>query len=188
MSVQGTSELQSLIQDCRAGKREARAQIYRQFYNYAMSICLRYSRDREEAKEIVNDGFLKIFAKLDKYDRGRSFQAWLRRIMINASIDFYRRNQKHYQQTDLATAHHIGIEPEGLSGLTEQEILLAVQKLPPSYRMVFVLFVIEGYKHTEIAKELGISVGTSKSNLSKARSKLKHSLAHLSVNKQTYHE
>ena len=132
-----SSDIKTLIRDSIQGDREARAALYRQFYNYGMSICLRYSRDREEAKEIVNDGFLKIFAKLDKYDPKRSFQGWIRRIMINASIDFYRRNQKHYHQADLEAAHHIGVAAKGLSSLTEQEIMDAVQQLPPSYRMVF---------------------------------------------------
>ncbi|MEM7372916.1 MAG: sigma-70 family RNA polymerase sigma factor [Bacteroidota bacterium] len=187
MRVSLTSDIQPLIQACQEGQRDARASLYRQFYNYAMSICLRYSKDREEAKEIVNDGFLKIFAKLDKYDHRKSFQGWLRRIMINASIDFYRRNQKHYHQADLEAAKHMGVEAHGLSSLTQQEIMDAVQKLPPSYRMVFNLFVVEGYKHEEIAEELGISIGTSKSNLAKARAKLKVSLAHHYANNLNYH-
>jgi RNA polymerase sigma-70 factor (ECF subfamily) len=179
----GTSQaanLQDLILGCQEGRRESRADLYRAFYDYAMSICLRYSRDREEAKEIVNDGFLKVFAHIkDKYDSSRSFKSWLRRILINAAIDFYRRNEKHYHALDIVYARDVVVEPDALSQLTEAEIMEAVQQLPPSYRYVFNLYVVEGFKHHEIAQKLNISVGTSKSNLAKARMKLKMMLQHL---------
>lgn len=162
-----------LIRDCRKGKRESQKELYRQFYNYAMSICLRYSRDREEAKEIVNDGFVKVFTKLDKYTDSMSFKGWMRRIMINSAIDFYRKNEKHYHSMDIVYAQGVSVDEEGVSKLSEEEIMNAVQQLPPSYRIVFNLYVVEGFKHEEISYKLNISIGTSKSNLAKARMKLK---------------
>ena len=138
-----------------------------------MSICLRYSKNRQEAEEIVNDGFIKILSNLDKYNVNLSFKGWLRRIMINTSIDFFRKNEKHYNSLDIVYAQNVSVSAEGLKKLSEEEIMNVVQNLPPSYRMVFNLFVVEGYKHDEIAQKLGISVGTSKSNLAKARMKLK---------------
>lgn len=141
-----------------------------------MGVCLRYSRTRDEAIEILNDGFLKIFTKLDKYSHGLSFKGWLRKIMINSAIDYFRRNEKHYHSLDISHAHYESTNENILDQLSEQEIISAIQRLPPSYRMVFNLFAIEGYKHEEIANMLNISVGTSKSNLSVSRNKLQKML------------
>ncbi len=171
-----SKHLNSLITLCRKGYREHQEELYLMFYNYAMSICLRYSKDREEAVEIVNDGFVKMFSKLDKYRDDTSFKSWLRRILINASIDYYRKNQKHYRNVDISYAKHEYITEDAVSKISEKEIIALIQHLPPSYRVVFNLFVIEGFNHREIAGKLGISVGTSKSNLAIARSKLKRQL------------
>ena len=137
-----------------------------------MGICLRYSRTREEAMEIVNDGFMKIFKKLDKYSQGLSFKGWLRKVMINSAIDYYRRNEKHYHSLDISHGKYETSVETILDKLSEQDIIVAIQRLPPSYRMVFNLFAIEGYHHEEIANQLNISTGTSKSNLAIARTKL----------------
>jgi RNA polymerase sigma factor (sigma-70 family) len=138
-----------------------------------MGICLRYSRMREEAIEIVNDGFIKIFSKLDHYSVGMSFKGWLRKVMINSAIDYFRRNEKHYHSLDISHVHYEASSDDALDKLSEKEIIAAIQLLPPSYRLVFNLFVVEGYKHEEIANKLNISVGTTKSNLAIARNKLK---------------
>jgi RNA polymerase sigma-70 factor (ECF subfamily) len=178
-----SQRLDSLITLCRKGYREQQEELYLMFYNYAMSICLRYSKDREEAVEIVNDGFVKMFASLDRYRDNNRFKAWLRRILINAAIDYYRKNEKHYRNVDISYAKYEYVTEDALSKISEKEIIELIQELPPSYRMVFNLFVIEGFNHREIAKKLDISVGTSKSNLSIARSKLKRKL--LTMNKQS---
>ncbi len=141
-----------------------------------MGICLRYSRTREEAVEIVNDGFVKIFKKLDKYSQGLSFKGWLRKVMINSAIDYYRRNERHYHSLDISHGKYETTALTVFDNLSEQDIIASIQKLPPSYRMVFNLYVIEGYKHDEIANQLNISVGTSKSNLAIARNKLQKML------------
>lgn len=176
--------LDNLISSCREGLGDKQEELYLMFYNYAMSICLRYSKDREEAIEIVNDGFVKLFSNLDKYADRTSFKAWLRRIMINASIDYYRRNEKHYHNVDISYAKHEYISEDALSKITAKEIMALIQELPPSYRMVFNLFVVEGLNHREISTKLNISIGTSKSNLAIARSKLKRRL--ISVQKESY--
>ena len=133
---------------------------------------MRYSRTREEATEVMNDGFIKIFAKLHKYSRGLPFKSWIRKVMINSSIDCFRRNEKHYHALDISHGHYESLSETVIEKLSEQEILQAIQQLPPSYKMVFNLFAIEGYKHSEIANMLNISEGTSKSNLAIARNKL----------------
>ena len=152
--------------------------MYKAFYAYAIGICLRYSRIRDEAIEIVNDGFLKIFTKLDKYSKGLSFKGWVRKIMIHSAIDYFRRNEKHYHSLDISYAQYQD-DPSTekvLDKLAAEEIMKAIQNLPPSYRMVFNLYVVDGFKHEEIANQLNISVGTSKSNLAVARDKLKRML------------
>lgn len=167
-----------LLDSCKRGDSTAQEELYKSFYNYAMGIALRYSRDREEAIEIVNDGFFKVFINLDKFTKGLSFKGWLRRIVINSAIDYYRRNEKHYHGVDISYARQEQISEDVLDEISEKEIMDLIQGLPPSYRMVFNLYVIEGYKHEEIAQKLNISVGTSKSNLSVARTKLQ-----LAINK-----
>jgi len=141
-----------------------------------MGVCLRYSRTRDEAIDVINDGFMKIFNNLDKYSYGLSFRGWLRKIMINAAIDYFRRNEKHYHSLEISHIQYNDPTENILDQLGEQEIIAAVQRLPPSYRMAFNLFVIEGYHHEEIANMMNITVGTSKSNLAIARNKLKKML------------
>lgn len=138
-----------------------------------MGVCLRYSRNREEAIEILNEGFLKVFLNLDKYTQGLSFKGWVRRVMINSAIDYFRRNERHYHSLDISHAQYASTSESILDTISEKEIIDAVQRLPASYRIVFNLHVIEGYKHEEIANQLNISSGTSKSNLAMARNKLK---------------
>lgn len=166
-----------LIKACRKSDRAAQDQLYLAFYSYAMSVGLRYSRDRQEAIEIVNDGFFKIFTNLDKYTEGLSFKGWLRKIVVNAAIDYYRRNEKHYHSVDISYAGAEVITKDVLDDISEKEIIALIQDLPSSYRLVFNLHVLEGYKHEEIAQKLNISVGTSKSNLSIARTKLQMAIA-----------
>ena len=166
-------DLYKLLDSCRKGDRNSQDRLYRDFYAYSMGICLRYSRTREEAIEILNDGYVKIFFKLDLYSPGLSFKGWLRKVMINSAIDYYRRNEKHYHSLDISHGQYESSTETILDHLSEQEIVAAIQLLPPSYRMVFNLYVIEGYKHEEISNQLNISVGTSKSNLSIARNKLR---------------
>ncbi len=166
-------ELYKLLDSCRKADRDSQNRLYKDYYRYAMGICIRYSRTREEAIEILNDGFVKIFSKLDQYSPGLSFKGWLRKVMINSAIDYFRRNEKHYNSLDISHVQYESSTETVLDHLSEQEIISAIQLLPPSYRMVFNLYVIEGYKHEEIANQLNISVGTTKSNLAIARNKLK---------------
>ena len=147
------------------------------YYSYAMGICIRYSRSADEAVEILNDGFLKIFSKLSLYSPGLSFNGWLRKIMINSAIDYFRRNERHYHSLDISHVQDESMSENVLDKLSAEEIISLIQRLPPSYRMVFNLFVIEGYHHEEIANQLNITVGTSKSNLAMARNKLKKMLS-----------
>lgn len=179
VNKQSSDMLATLLDSCSKGSRSGQKQLYQHFYNYAMSICLRYAPNKEEAQEIMNDGFLKVFKKLHTFDRSKPFRMWLRRIMINTAIDYYRRRKKNITSLDLVQASDKATEADALDDISAREILQLVQELPPSYRLIFNLYVIEGYKHEEIAEKLNIHVGTSKSNLAKARKHLKKKLYQL---------
>jgi len=141
-----------------------------------MSICLRYSKNADEAVEVLNDGFMKVLTKIKKYDQNRSFKGWLRKIMINTALDNYRHNLKYYHSYDVENGEAAPVAENALSDMAYQEIVAMVQNLSPAYRTVFNLYVVDGYTHEEIAEMLRISVGTSKSNLSKARENLRNML------------
>ena len=167
-----------LIKGCRKGDRSSQLRLYEHFYAYGMGICLRYSSNREEALEVLNDGFLKAFTKVDLYNPIYPFKVWLRKILINASIDYHRKYHK------LASAEELGYEAEvkastynvGLENLAYDDLLKVMQQLTPAYRLVFNLYIVDGLTHKEIADKLGINEGTSKSNLSKARKKIQELL------------
>ncbi len=138
-----------------------------------MGICLRYANNRDEAAEVMNQGFFKVFTRIETYDTSRPFKAWLGRIMMNVSIDYYRANLKMAYTDDLEKAEGISDGDFADKKLNYDDLLAMVQRLPNAYRTVFNLFAIDGYSHEEIGEMLGISPGTSKSNLHKARQKLK---------------
>ncbi len=165
---------EELLQKSVRGDRKSQEKLYRQFYGFAMGVCVRYTQSRDEALEIVNDSFLKVFTKGDQYDSKYPFKAWFRRIIVNTALDFYRSQQKHYFHENIEEAYEISSNDSSpLSQLNHEEILMLIQRLPSGYKTVFNLFVIDGFSHEEISNQLGISVGTSKSNLSRAREALR---------------
>ena len=138
-----------------------------------MSICLRYASNRDEASEILNDAFMKIFTNLKKFDFGKPFKPWLRKILVNTAINHYHKKQREIHVEDMQNAHNASDTEKILSGISYQEVISLLQRLPPAYRTVFNLYVIEGYSHEEISNMLNIAIGTSKSNLFKAKEQLK---------------
>jgi RNA polymerase sigma-70 factor (ECF subfamily) len=164
--------LESVIAACIDQNSQAQRTLIKLFLGYAKSICSRYSSNEQEVEEIINDGFLKIFTNLSKYDTAQPFKAWLRTIMVNTAIDYYRSNQKYRLQISTEDIEVTDFDDDIISRLSVEEIMGLVHKLSPTYRMVFMLYVVEGYKHREIAERLGIQEGTSKSNLQDARIKL----------------
>jgi RNA polymerase sigma factor (sigma-70 family) len=169
----GDNELHQLIRGGINQERISQKLLYKAFYGFAMAICLRYTGDRDEAAEVMNQGFLKVFNNIHRCDEGRGFKAWLGKIMINVSIDFYRSNLKMACNEELEKAEHIAGGDWGDKNLNYSDLLAMVQRLPEAYRTVFNLFAIDGYSHKEIGEMLNINIGTSKSNLFKARLKLK---------------
>lgn len=170
-------EFLHILEGCKQDIRSNQKQLYKEYYNYGLTICLHYAKTTEEAKEILNDGFVKVFTHIKRFDYNpkQPFKSWLRRILINAAIDHYRQQKKHYYHADIEDIpQELDLHDAGIvSRLSYDEIMILVQKLTPAYRTVFNLHVVEGYKHTEIAQKLGISVGASKSNLAKAKKKLR---------------
>ena len=172
-------ELNLQIRGCALNQRESQKKMYNSFYGYAMSICDRYTSREEDASEILNDGFLKVFKEIHHFkpsyaDVVSSFKGWLRKIMVYTAIDHFRKNQKHQNVTELdAAIIHLPVDDEtALAKISCDEIIGYIQDLSPGYRTVLNLFIVEGYSHEEISGKLGISVGTSKSNLAKARKQL----------------
>ena len=184
----GEEELHQLIGGCKKQDRKSQKLLYKAFYGFAMGICLRYAGNRDEAAEVMNQGFFKIFTRLESYDSAKPFKAWLGKIMINTSIDHYRSNLKIAYADDLEKAEHISDGDLADKNLRYNDLLDMVQRLPQAYRTVFNLFAIEGYSHEEIGEMLNINAGTSKSNLHKARQKLKQMVfeADAMANKANY--
>ncbi len=169
----GEEELHQLIRGCVKQDRKCQKMLYKAFYGFSMGICLRYAGNRDEAADVMNQGFFKVFTHIESYDTTRPFKAWLGKIMMNVSIDYYRSNLKMAYTEDLDNAEHVSDGNLADKNLNYEDLLRMVQQLPQAYRTVFNLFAIEGYSHDEIAAMLNINAGTSKSNLHKARQKLK---------------
>jgi RNA polymerase sigma factor (sigma-70 family) len=167
------SDLQLLISGCRNSDRFSQKRVYQQFYNYSMNVANRYARNEEEGEEIVNDSFVKIFTKIHQYNSDLSFLGWLHRIVVNTAISYLRKYDASFQTDNVDLGLSVEVHDSVINKLSADEILMMVQQLPASYRVAFNLYVVEGYQHNEIAEMLGISEGTSKSNLSIARKKLK---------------
>ncbi len=164
---------EKLIKACIKGNPKAQEELYKHFYGYAMGISLRYTQKREEAAEILNDSFFKVFTKIKQYESGRSFKSWFARIVVNTDIDHYRRNKKHQNHVDISTLKDYEYDSNLIDSLAAQDILKLVQQLPGAYRMTFNLYEIEGFSHEEISKKLDIPLGTSRSHLSRAKVKLR---------------
>lgn len=168
-----------LIQEAKNGDRKSIELLYKQFYGYAMSVALRYSNSREEACEIINDSFMKAFDKLDQYDNQNSFKGWLRRILINTSIDYYRKNIKHTAVMDIEKADAETLEADVIDRLSAEDILGILRELPEILRIIFNMYEIEGYSHNEISEQLGIPSSTSRTYLARAKKKLREKILEL---------
>lgn len=165
-----------LIQACVLKQNWAQRRIYEDHYRSMMAICLRYSNNSEDAFDILHEGFLKVFQNIESYEPGSLLHAWIRRIMVNTAIDFYRRESRR-TTCDLDEARTISFSKSGpIEAMVVEDVMKAIQQLPPIYRSVFNLFAVEGYSHREIAEKLGIKESTSRSNLVKARTILKQLL------------
>ena len=162
-----------LVQGCKKQNPNTQQALYRQYYRKMYGVCLRYTHDREDAMDVLQEGFIKVFNNISRFRSEGSLEGWIRRIMVHAAIEHYRKKSRYFM-VDIEGAHDIGIEANVLSHMSLEEILELIRQLPVGYRTVFNLYVVEGYTHDEIGKMLKISPGTSKSQLSRAKGILRN--------------
>ena len=167
-------DLKQLINDCKNDNRKAQEQLYRLYSPKLFAVCLKYSRNYAEAQDNLQDGFILIFKKIEQFSFKGSFDGWLKRVMINHVLKQYR-NQTFLSlvNEDIADDQEVEIEDDSI---TMDYLLRIIQELPDRYRLVFNLYVIDGFSHAEIGEMLTITVGTSKSNLARARMILKEKI------------
>ena len=165
------SEIREIIKGCIAGSRRDQELLYRRHAAKLYAVCLQYSGNNEEARDILQEGFIKIFENLSTYKNEGSFEGWMRRITVNTALEKFRSRNNLYKVDDIDQIPEPDAEPDNqdYAGLEAADLLDIIRELPPKYRMVFNLYAIEGYSHKEISEMINISEGTSKSNLSRAR-------------------
>jgi len=174
---------EKFIEACANYESWAQKILYEEHYSMMFPVCCRYAIDEEQALDILHDGFIKVFKNIKRYKVGTSISAWIRTIMVNTAIDQYRKNTKRRVE-EIDTARGItDLSPDVVSELSAQDVLKCLQNLTPGYRAVFNLYVIEGYSHKEIGNKLGITESTSRSNLVKARTKLKSIIAKMNIHR-----
>lgn len=173
MPPDSDNEINQLILGCRKDNRKSQNSLYRLYYSYGMSICFRYVGSEEEAISVLNDGFLKVFKNIKKFDSNQPFKPWFRKILVNTAINHIRKYKKFKMEVSMETINNMSSEEEILSKINYKELMEIVQSLSTAYRTVFNMYVIDGFKHQEIAQTLNISVGTSKFNLTRARANLR---------------
>lgn len=161
-----------LITGCIEGNRRLQEELYNRFSPKMYAVCLRYASNTDEAQDILQDGFIKVFKKLDSFRSEGSFEGWVRRIFVNTAIEYFRRKKYLQPVTEKEENTIEGKYISALDELAEKDVLALITKLSPGYRTVFNMYVIEGYSHREIGDMLGISEGTSKSQLSRAKALL----------------
>jgi len=164
-------EIVNIIKGCLAGNRRDQELLYRRHAAKLYAVCLQYSGNDEEARDILQEGFIRIFENLIHYKYEGSFEGWMRRIIVNTALEKFRSRHNLYRVDDIDLIPEPDADPdnEDYSGLEAVDLLDIIRELPPKYRMVFNLYAIEGYAHKEISRMMNISEGTSKSNLSRAR-------------------
>lgn len=161
---------EQLIEACIKGDRQSQSRLYTLYKQKMFVVCLRYSKSREEAEEILQEGFMKVFEFMHQYKSAGAFEGWMRKIMVNCCLQKYRSKGNLHPVIDIDNEDiKYGVHEDIIAKIGTKELLKMVQQLPPAYRMIFNLYVFEGMKHREIAELLDISEGTSKSNLSDAR-------------------
>jgi RNA polymerase sigma factor (sigma-70 family) len=178
-------KLRELVSGCVRNDRKCQQQVYKMFYSKMMGVCLRYASDSDQAKDILQDGFIKVFGNLPKYSFEGSFEGWVRRIMVNTAIDYFRKsrtsnvllmpdeNDMERLQQDTEEDDDFELEVEEVVEYNMDDVVNAMQQLSPAYRAVFNLFVVESMSHQDISESLGISIGTSKSNFAKAKKNIR---------------
>lgn len=169
MADNQTNKWSELIAHCLEGQPKAQKQLFDLLAPKMYAVCLRYAKNPDEAKDVLQESFIRVFKHLATFENKGAFEGWVKRIFVNTSIEFYRRNLKHSVLDNIEQLPDVGIESHTIALLKQADLMALVNRLPTGYRTVFNLFAIEGYTHEEIAEMLGISESTSKTQLHKAR-------------------
>ena len=173
----------NIIRGCKQNDRKAQEALYKAYYKTMVTICLRYTKNEEDAVEVLNNGFLKVFQNIQRYESSvASLYTWIRTIVINSCLDFIKKKNRIEGHHELNKATEVHVPAEVFGKMKATELLKLIRSLPPSTATVFNLYVIEGYNHKEIGNLLGISEGTSKWHLSEARKQLQHKIKLHDVN------
>jgi RNA polymerase sigma factor (sigma-70 family) len=165
--------IDDLLEGCKAGNRKMQEALYMQTSSKMLAVCMRYAKDRMEAEDVLQLGYIKVFKKVQEYRGDGAFEGWIRRIMVNTAIESYRKNLRSMNVVPIEDAYEQPSTGFDFSRLGMQDLLGLIQNLADGYRVVFNMYAIEGYSHREISETLGISEGASKSQLSRARAILK---------------
>ncbi|NOQ72308.1 MAG: sigma-70 family RNA polymerase sigma factor [Crocinitomix sp.] len=165
---------EQLVKECISGNAVAHKKFYDLFARKMMGVCLRYSSNPDEAQDVLQDGFIKVFSKLPKFVNKGSLEGWVRRIMVNTALDQYRKNKKYQKDVEIdAVSFKLEQKDFIIETINANDLLKIIQTIPKGYRVVFNLFAIEGYSHKEIAEQLGVTESTSKSQYSRAKKMLR---------------
>ena len=166
-------ELDKIIQGCIQKVEKSQELLYKRFFGYALTIAMIYNSPRDEAMDVVNDSFVKVFSEIRKFDNTQPFKGWLRKVVINTTIDRYRKNLKKHSFCDIESIQLFDENPGIISKLTAQDILILLNKLPDLHKMVFQLYEIEGYSHEKIGAMLNIPESSSRVYLTRTKKKLR---------------
>lgn len=158
-----------LVEGCLQGRRDSQHQLYKKYASKMFGVCLGYAKDRDDAKDILQEGFIKVFGSLKNYKGEGSLEGWVRRIIVNTAIDYYRKALKERNSVNIEDARDLPVEVSVLERMQAGELLELVNRLPDGAKLIFNLYVVEGYTHKEIAEMLQINQGTSKSQFARAR-------------------
>ncbi len=174
MNLENKYALEDLVRGCKDGDKQSQERLYKMTSAKMLGICMRYAKDQFEAEDMMQTAYVKIFNKLDTYKGEGSFEGWMRRIMVNTSIEFYRKNLRDLKLVDIDEVQEQQASVSfDMSSIQIKDLMRLIQNLSNGYRLVFNMYAIEGYSHKEIAKQLGITEGASKSQLSRARAILR---------------
>ncbi len=168
--------LEEIINGCKAGKVRDQERLFNLYSEEMFGVCLYYSRDSSEAEDLLHDGFIKIFQHIDTFRYQGSFEGWMRKIMVNTSLERFRKERHLYPLSEVESRMEDRMEENIMGQIATKDLVKMIQDLSPRYRMVFNLYAVEGYSHKEISEMLGITEGTSKSNLARARAILQRNV------------
>ncbi|TAE29434.1 MAG: RNA polymerase sigma factor [Cytophagales bacterium] len=172
-----------LLEGCKRHDVRAQTALYNKYKSRLMGLCRRYARSEPEAEDMFHEGFIRIFGQLHTLEQAEKLLPWMKRVMVNTAINVYYKNQKQHSETDiddawsLSTGDHVDL----IARMGTEELLKLIEQMPDGYRMVFNLYVIDGYNHAEIGELMGIAEGTSKSQLARAKGMLKNKLKTLGI-------